>query len=257
LLVDARSRAAIDAVVVAGTVGIAASGQTGVSVAAAGVYSENNILVDVAASVRDASGVAADSIVVNADNAASINAVAGAASLGASLAGSNSVAVTIGLSLAFNQIGGDTDARVEGVDQVSARSGDLRIRAISQGIVIADFDLEDSDLSAAALDDAADSESDDEETDHVNEHEVDGDADRQVLLRLGEALSRQGIVLPKLPVFDFNSTYDSTDTKRTLKNGDRIRLQSGYTGGGTGGRTSAGSITPTPNSSWWSNRTSA
>ena len=47
-------------VVGAGTAGIAASATTGVAVSAAGVYTENNILMDVKAGVRDAAQLAAE-----------------------------------------------------------------------------------------------------------------------------------------------------------------------------------------------------
>ena len=234
--VEAVSTARIDAIVLAATAGIAASGQTGTAVSAAGVYTENNILMDVKAGVRDADLLAADTITVRADNAAAIDAIAGAASLGAALSGNTSAAVTIALSLAFNEIGGDTDARIDGVDRIEARAGHLRVTSTTRAVPLFEIDLSRSNLSASRLDDAANRASDAENTSTVNEHDVDRADDQQVLAALAQALSAQGMQLPQVATLNADWTYTSSDGTRTLKAGEKVRLQAGYAAGGTGDR---------------------
>ena len=97
----------------AAAVGLGGGGQVGIAVSAAGVYAENKIKTDVQASIDGdganpaTDGITAASVTVVADDSSSIDAVAGAGSLAASFGGSTGIAVSIGLSLAFNEINND------------------------------------------------------------------------------------------------------------------------------------------------------
>ena len=144
--------------------------------------------------------------------------------------------MTIALSLAFNEIGGDTDARIDGVDRIEARAGHLRVTSTTRAVPLFEIDLSGSNLSASRLDDAANRASDVEDTANVNEHEVDRADDRQALAALAQALSAQGMQLPQVATLNADWTYTSSDGTRTLKAGEKVRLQAGYAGGGTGDR---------------------
>jgi len=95
-------------------------------------------------------GVTADSIRVTSNNAASIDAVAGAAALSASLAGGGSaISVAIGLSVALNEVGSDALAVVDSAHAM-AQDGDVSIDARASGVPVAP-QLAWSDMLAAGL----------------------------------------------------------------------------------------------------------
>ena len=69
-----------------------------------------------------------------ADDSSSINAVAGAGSLAASFGEKVGVAASIGLSLAFNDIGNDVDASIRNADEgVTTTAGGVTVSALTQG----------------------------------------------------------------------------------------------------------------------------
>ena len=140
LTIDARDTASIDAVVVAAAVALAGGGEVGVAVSGAGVYSENKIATDVKAYidgdgvVAATDGISAASVHVTAIDSSSIDAVAAAASIAASLGGTVGISAAIGLSLAFNEISNDVAAAILNADQgVTATTGDVTISALTLG----------------------------------------------------------------------------------------------------------------------------
>jgi len=205
LTIEATGTETIDAAVMAGAAGVAASGKTGVSVSAAGVYADNEIQSQVQAYI-DGSGsvISADSISIIADDSSGISAFAGAASLAASLSGNTGVSVAVGLSLAFNEISNDVDAFVRGAN-VTTDSGDLSLSAESKGKHLFDDGIS---LTAAELDDAAhveennpddpDNNNDDVEDpsdDAINEAEVDVAADAILLDALRTDFEARSVTL--------------------------------------------------------------
>ena len=87
------------------------------SVGGAGVGAENQIAAHVKAFIDGdgTDGIVANSISLNADDASSIKAVAGAASIMGSASGEGGVSVSIGLSLAYNKIENEVAAYVADV----------------------------------------------------------------------------------------------------------------------------------------------
>ncbi len=154
---DSTSSAQINARVqsLSAAVGAGAGG-SGLSASAAGVLAHN--LITSGSEVRvlgaGSSMVDAATIAISSDNAASIDAVAGAAALGASLGvGGTGASVAVGLSIALNEIDSDSLAIVEGVD-LRASSGDLTVEAKASGIPVLE-DLTWDEMVAAGLDASA------------------------------------------------------------------------------------------------------
>ncbi|MBM3203151.1 hypothetical protein FJZ55_04505, partial [Candidatus Woesearchaeota archaeon] len=171
LKLEATSTGAINATVLAGAAAVAASGGQGaLSVSAAGVYAENRIQAQVDARIDGAAAdvvltpenrplISADSISILSDGQASIDAVAGAASLAASLAGGGSgTAVSIGLSLAFNSIHNDVGAEVNNA-RLETASGNVDIHSsntgVKEGPELRWTDLLERGITAKALNAAA------------------------------------------------------------------------------------------------------
>ncbi|MBF0341678.1 MAG: hypothetical protein HQL95_12055, partial [Magnetococcales bacterium] len=163
LTLTATSTAGINAMVLAGSAAVGAGRGGAITVSAAGVYAENRIYSSVDARIMgtdaDQSTVAANGIDIKGESRASINAVAGAASLAASLAGGgSSISASIGLSLAFNSIDADVLARAEHA-VLDAGAGGLTMRSISAGLAegptIQWTELQKAGITAAALDSAA------------------------------------------------------------------------------------------------------
>jgi len=106
----AVSDQSIDALVVAGSAA-ASGGGVGVSVSGADAIAINTVTTDVKAFIEGdgASGISAGSIAIKAEDTSSISAITGAASLAAGFGGVG-VAVSIGISLAFNEISNEVAA---------------------------------------------------------------------------------------------------------------------------------------------------
>jgi hypothetical protein len=123
---------------------VGASGASAISASAAGVYAENRIYASLETTIDgDAASsrtITADSIRVGSHSTSSINAVAGAASLAASFSGGTSVAVSIGLSLAFNSIDTDVLAQADAA-RLTTRTGVLDISSSSRGSQLGSFTL--------------------------------------------------------------------------------------------------------------------
>ncbi|MBF0462936.1 MAG: hypothetical protein HQL87_16320, partial [Magnetococcales bacterium] len=163
LHLTATSTAEIDAMVLSLAAAVGAGRGGAITVSAAGVYAENRIYSSVDARIMgtlaDISTVTANGIDIKGESRASINAVAGAAALSASLGiGGSSISAAIGLSLAFNSIDADVLARAE-YATLDAGTGGLTMRSISAGVTegptIDWAKLQQAGITAADLDAAA------------------------------------------------------------------------------------------------------
>ncbi|MDP2084687.1 MAG: hypothetical protein Q8K20_05785, partial [Gemmobacter sp.] len=134
LSITANAAQEITSLTFAGSAAIAA-GSTGVAVSGSGVWNENAVNVNVLAAIdgklTTAPGLNVDAtlITVAARNTSEITALAGAASIGVAL-GSTGIAVSVGLGLAQNRVGGVVEARVLNADGgVRARNGGISVAA--------------------------------------------------------------------------------------------------------------------------------
>ena len=148
--VTADSDQSIDATTVAASVA-AAFGSTGVGAAGSGVWSQNNIAVDVSAVVSGTTAlgssdatVTADRIVVSAEDDSTIDAFAGSAALSLAL-GSTAVAVSVGLAFANNRIESAIAAGFEDIDSITTTDVDAE----------PDIDISATDSSAITAQSAA------------------------------------------------------------------------------------------------------
>ncbi|HEY3485789.1 MAG TPA: hypothetical protein VGK49_10415, partial [Ilumatobacteraceae bacterium] len=133
LTATATATHTISAIVISGSVAIAASGTAGVGVAGSGVFAENRIATHVKAFVDGGGihGASADSITLSAHDTSTISAIAGAAAIAAAF-GSVGVAVSIGVSLAFNSISNEVEAYLAGSGPAGfeSKTGDIVIDAV-------------------------------------------------------------------------------------------------------------------------------
>jgi hypothetical protein len=226
---------AIDSGVGAGSVAVSASGKNAGGLSGAGVETNNKIRVlsrafidgdDPLADNAGPQGISARSVTVTADDTSSISARAGAASLAVAAAGNNALALSIGVSLARNEVDNDVQASIADATVTTTSGGDVLVKATSQGRKL--FELAASTF-AAGLDDAATVTDDDDDTSGVNEAEVDVAADVAFLRTLRTAFEAKGYALPETG-FDFESDEELDELDR----GTRIKLKSGATGGTAG-----------------------
>ncbi len=135
VIVRATSDNSINSLVFAGGVAIAA-GKIGVAVSGSGVYVENSIASTTSARIigdvddTTVAAVRGDNVEVTALNTSQINAVAATVSVAAAL-GKVGVAVSMGATVARNEIDGLTQAQILNSSQggVQARSGDVTVQA--------------------------------------------------------------------------------------------------------------------------------
>ncbi len=117
----------INSTVFAGSVAVAIGTANAFSLGGSGVYSDNQVALDVEADLANiATPVKAASVSVVANDTSSITATAGAASLAASV-GENGVAVSIGVSLAKNEIDNVVQAFIVNVPTVTTTSGGISV----------------------------------------------------------------------------------------------------------------------------------
>ena len=126
----------IDALVVAGAVAVSGGGETGVSVSGAGVFAQNRTNSDVEAFVNGdgTTGISAASFSATATNAVGVRVIAGAVSVAVAVGGDAGVGVSLGLSIALNDVGGQTLAYVANAnDGLSTSTGDVTLSASTAG----------------------------------------------------------------------------------------------------------------------------
>ena len=223
VIVDARSSETIQALTAAASVAIS-GGSTAVGASGAGVYTENRINSDIRAFIdggadSDTTDVLnADNVEVHASDSAQIEATAAAASVGGAF-GSTGVAVSIGISVALNEITNQVDAFIANVDEATIEN-DVVIDAKSLpndvGVV---EDYSSDRLTPVVL----------EEGDLVRVaagHDDGGQVDRVYRFRgYADFLSTDG-----------GYEFTTGDGTVAVKTGDRVLLESD-TGGGLEGET--------------------
>ncbi|MFV2066971.1 MAG: beta strand repeat-containing protein, partial [Pirellulales bacterium] len=249
LTLDAKSSQEINALVVAGSAAVAGGSTAGVAVSGAGVFAQNKISTDVKAFVLGdgAEGIRVDSASLNANDGSSVSTVAGAASLSAGIGSTAGVSVSIGLSIALNEISNDVAAYIEDVDQgLTTTSGDVTIRAISEGQPL--FDLTEQELRAEGLsladfDDAAESDQDDPDDPNADDDEEDprDDADNEaiddlrndydIFRRIRRAFSPR-VTLAEKDVIATDAEFTTRVISQDLRFGDTVETAGDFTGDG-------------------------
>ncbi len=140
--VSATSDQTIDAFTVAGSVAVGLSGSgNGITVSAGGVFVQNSIAANTTAAIdsgengngRSTITAGDDGLDVEALNTSEIHSTAAAASLAASLAGNNAVAVSIGLAVALNDIKGSVAATISQADIAS--DGAVSVKAGNEATI--------------------------------------------------------------------------------------------------------------------------
>jgi len=130
LAITASSSNFIDALSLAGSVGVSGGGKTGVGASGAGVFTQNQIKTDIKAYIdgSGSTGISAGSIELKAHDSSAIVADAGAASLAVGLGGKTGAALSIGLSMARNEVGNEVAAFIRNAPSVTT-TGDIAIHA--------------------------------------------------------------------------------------------------------------------------------
>ncbi|MDN5760315.1 MAG: hypothetical protein L0H59_17630, partial [Tomitella sp.] len=178
LILTAIGERSIEALVVAVSMAITGGG-VGVGASGSGVYAENRILSHVRALIDGdgSGGIHTGNVGLAASDASGIRSIAIAGAVAAAFGGTG-VALSIGVSLAFNEVDGEVAAYVANVDDLTTTSGDVTISATRSGRPASSLG---GGLTAADLDDAA------EQTD-----DADADADQLILDDLATALGVTG-----------------------------------------------------------------
>jgi len=138
LTLSAVNSATINAEVLTGSVAIAAAGTTGVGLSGSGASAENKVATYVKAFIDGdgTSGIAADSVALTARDISIIDSEAGAASLAASFAGTAAVSLSIGVSLANNEISNEVEACIKNADSgVTTRIGGVSLTAAEAAVI--------------------------------------------------------------------------------------------------------------------------
>ena len=134
LTVQATSTESIQALTIAASVAIAATGENALGLSGSGVDTENRTGLDVGAYI-DAVGqhpVSAASVAVTASDSSTITANSAAASLAGSFSGTNAGAVSVGVDLARNVIDNDVQAYLLNLSAgLSTTSGGVDLEATS------------------------------------------------------------------------------------------------------------------------------
>ena len=136
LVVNATANQSINAEVISGSVAMS-GGAVGVSLSGAGVGAENRIAVKVMAYIDGdgTTGIRAASIQVIAQDTSTIKAETGAASIAFSVGGVG-VSVSIGISLAFNEISSLVQAFITNADNfVETTGGNILVQAIEDATI--------------------------------------------------------------------------------------------------------------------------
>ena len=211
----ATARETINATVLSGSVA-AAGGTVGVAASGAGSDTENSVATLIRAYIDGdgATGILANNISLKADDASTITATAGSASMAAAF-GAVGVAVSVGLGLANNEISNVVESYIKNADGDSASNSDSGVRTtVPYASSVVSAALKQGDRVRAAGNYAV------------------------ANFNTTATASLDNTKSVKMPV---GSLCSSPRTSRTaqgaiqVKQGDFVRLASGYAGGGTAG----------------------
>ena len=143
LVLRAHGRQRIDATVVGVSVGFTLPSALSIAVAGVGVFAQNKIHSGVLAFIDGdgATGISAETITLTAKDESSVKALAGAVSVAAAVGGvSVSGALSIGISIALNEVDVDVDASIRDADQlVRSTGGSIELHAIAVGDALFSF----------------------------------------------------------------------------------------------------------------------
>ncbi|KPA15081.1 repeat-containing protein, partial [Candidatus Magnetomorum sp. HK-1] len=172
-----------------------------------------------------------------ADDGSSIQAIAGAASVAANISGKTSTAISIGMSLAFNEINNQVLAYIANVDnEVKTTTGDVDISSMSRGRHLFDLDMGDLGLTSHDLDNATKSDDDIESTINIDEGKLDKEQDSLILGKLASAFADRGETISDIDKLSSNYTYTTSESEITLLFGDTVKLDQSYQNGGISGK---------------------
>ena len=131
LSLTATSSESIGALVLAASAAVGGGADVGVGASGAGVSATNSIAVDTEAYIdgSGANGISASAITLNAHDTSTIQGYAGAASLAVAIGTFAGVAVSIGVSLAENDIANVVQASISNANSLSAGTGALSLTA--------------------------------------------------------------------------------------------------------------------------------
>ncbi len=137
-LVDVEANAAetIASTTVAAAVALSGGGEAGIGVSGAGVGVGNQSSVGITADISGGS-ITAGAVTVAASNSSTIDAIAGAAALAAGFGGEAGVAVSIGLSVAVNQIDDPVTADITDVSSLVTGGGAVIVTATEAAAIAA------------------------------------------------------------------------------------------------------------------------
>ena len=125
MLLTSLSNQTINSFVLAGSAAVGAAGSVGLAASGAGVSAENRLATEVRSFIDGdgTNGIAADYILLTADDESSIKVDAVGASMAVGAGGSGGGALSIGVSLAFNHISNVVEASISNADNVTTRGG--------------------------------------------------------------------------------------------------------------------------------------
>ncbi len=138
LTLSAVNSGTINAGVGAGSAAISGGGTAGVAGSGSGVSTVNKIATLIKAFVDGdgATGIQAKTATLSANDASSIKADAGAASIAASFGGTAGVSVSIGVSLASNLISNEVAAFINGADNhLNTTTGNVSLTAVTNASI--------------------------------------------------------------------------------------------------------------------------
>ena len=137
--VEANASETIEATTVAAAVALSGGGEAGIGVSGAGVGVTNQSQVDISAYIDggNTASIAAGSVKVAASDSSTISAIAGAAAIAAGFGGEAGVAVSIGLSIATNQITDPVTAYINDVPLLTTAGGAVTVTATESAAISA------------------------------------------------------------------------------------------------------------------------
>ncbi len=130
----------INATITAGSVAVAGGGKVGIGLSGSGADARNRIATQVKTYINGdgPAGIAADSVTLWADDISKITADVEAVAVAVSFAPTAAVSLSIGVSLARNEIYNEVESYITSADSVMARHGPVSLRAIENAAIDAD-----------------------------------------------------------------------------------------------------------------------
>jgi Ca2+-binding RTX toxin-like protein len=244
LTVAASTASTIDSIVISVAVGVGGAIGAGVGAAGGGSYASNKIQTNVDAYIDGEPGalVSAFSVTVSASDSSGINAIAGGIAVAGAVGLVGAGALSVGLSLGFNEVNNAINGFIRGAS-VKSTGGDVKITATTQGRFL--FNSIPTNLSAGLSASDLDHASRTAETEAGRSAEptdddlvgATQDAKKRIatLTKVREFFKTNGF---ELAVFDSAATpakyktdvanIESRNYEQQLKTGDTVEIGRGY-----------------------------